>query len=250
MHLQSVDCDETASTVSGSDHSDAESVSSWGSLLSEADPEILDPVLSVPIPPKSASSAEIAQAHRAHLLAAGHTFQSLTAPPPPPDEVVRCIERIASAGPTVTLRKRRAFLSDLKAMAISLRPESDRLLASSPAHVPAVNPRAHPALLQWCLDRLPSSDQTLVQHVVDGFPLVGHIPIDPRARAKEVRKMKISPSELRSRAAVIAKQSIHKHLSRRSPSTMWRSCSRLSLRLASIACSCHASWKAHRCRTS
>ena len=50
MNLQSLDCLETASTVSGSDQSEVDSVSSWDSSLSEADPEVLDPVLSVPTP--------------------------------------------------------------------------------------------------------------------------------------------------------------------------------------------------------
>ena len=153
MDQQSEDCSDTASMVSGSSLCGSSSSVSSDSSLSDAAPAVLDPVLSVPIPPVTASPAEIREAHLAHVSAADRQFSTLTAPSPPPDEVVRCVERLASAGPEVTIAKRRAFLSSIRSAAAALAPSSASLLASSPAHVRAVNPKAHPALLTWCLDQ-------------------------------------------------------------------------------------------------
>ena len=203
--------EETASTVSDVGCSDSEE--SWCSSLSEAGPEVLDPVLSVPVPQGRVPESVLAAAHQAHLSSATSAFDVLTAPPPPPDEVVRCVERMVSAGPAATLAKRRSFLSALKAASSRLAPVSERLLSAAPAHVRAVNPRSHPALLQWCLDQCPSCDPTLLDHLINGFPLVGDIPIDPRARAKVVRRMLLTPQELRSQASHIAGRSIFKHSS-------------------------------------
>ncbi|CAE8619818.1 unnamed protein product [Polarella glacialis] len=158
-----------------------------------ASPERRDPVLDIIIPSDSASFETVSEAHQSHLKTAKGRSEDIAAPATPGKSIVRCVDRISALGIEGLVTHRRQHLHDLRRMSIELRPESDLLLSAAPEHVRNVLGSAgilgsHPALLKWCLEKIQHPDLDLVEDLLRGFPLIGELPIDPRAIFKKVRQ--------------------------------------------------------------
>ena len=208
-----------ASAPSSPRSSESSSTSSSGSLdPSSALPSVLlDPVLSVPIPPPHQRDVE--EAHRAHLLEAQRQFSQITAPPSSPPSVRKTAHHLASLKPPDAISLRASNMALLREKSRELRSASDAMLASAPAHVQAVLSSAgsmgsHIALLQWCLKEIGWHDDSLIHDLLNGFPLLGEVPVDSRCPHRHVRKATMSQSDLAASAPDISASAQQRHASR------------------------------------
>ena len=178
----------SSTTEGSSDSDDSDSSEDWSQ-----DP--VDPVLGVTIPTSATSPAVTTDFQLEHLAQAQLQFHKVTAPQSAATRVNACLQKISTLGPGATLTARQQFLRELRAQAVLLKPESERMLQSCPAHVRQVLHQAgplgaHPALLRWCLVRINYSDIAVIDDLLRGFPLVGEITVHPEAPAKTVRRAK------------------------------------------------------------
>ena len=84
-------------------------------------------------------------------------------------------------------------VSSLGEIADDLRPLSDIAITAAPQSVRGVlramsDSGAHPALMYHQLFALNWHDLDVVRHQLSGFPLVGDIPVDPRAKVETIRR--------------------------------------------------------------
>ena len=163
-----------------------------------------DPVLSVPVPSKTASETVVMEGHRSHVERSFEQFSQVTAGPAPPVSLRSCLQQVAGMSSEELRSLRQSRWKSFKAKSVELRSESDRLLAEAPSHVQRVLQAAgpfggHPALLRWSLSQIDWKDKSLVDDLLAGFPLVGDIPIGPESNPKTVRVAELSRDQLRRR---------------------------------------------------
>ena len=207
-----------------SPRSSCSSGSSSGSLSHRSHPDLLplsqvllDPVLSVPIPPSS--QRDVSDAHRSHLSEAHRQFPVITAPPPAPQPVRKTAQHLASLTPQAALQLRSSNMALLRKKAQELRSLSDSMLLAAPAHVRSVlgsagSMGAHPALLAWCLEQINWHDKDLIHDLLHGFPLLGDIPVDSRCPHRKVRTATLSPDDLAASAPDISASAQQRHAAR------------------------------------
>ena len=178
---------------------------------------LLDPVLSVPIPPPH--QRDVTEAHQSHLSEAHRQFSRITAPSPSPPSVRKTAHRLASLRPPDASSLRSANMDLLRAKSAELRETSDVMLAEAPAHVRSVLNSAgslgsHPALLAWCLEQIGWHDKDLLRDLLRGFPLLGDIPVDSRCPHKHVRRATLSQEDLATAAPDISMSAQQRHSAR------------------------------------
>jgi hypothetical protein len=136
-------------------------------------PEIDDPVLGIVIPSESAKESIISSSHAEHLSAAIRCSESLTATLSPHLSLISCVDKIVALGPV--------SLSKCKVSWQSAGPFG-----------------SHPARLRCFLEKISYTDVEVVDDLLQGFPLIGDIPIDPAAPFKKVRSSSMNVEQLRA----------------------------------------------------
>ena len=144
--------------------------------------------------PSSSSREVIREAHSAHLRAAHEAAPLIVAPPRAPKALEQCAQRMAARGSAATSELRDKAFARFLVDSDSLRSESQALLGKAPSHVRSVLGAAsplgpHPALLRSCLESSNYHDMAVVSDLLEGFPLVGEIPVDPLVESKTVRSI-------------------------------------------------------------
>ena len=174
----------------------------------------IDPVLSVTIPASTCKDVEAP--HLEHLRQARLQFHRVTAKPAAPQSLRHVAHRMAGLGPSGVKAERDSAFQSFLSQASLLRSQSTAWLASAPLHVRqvlnAASPKGgHPALLHWCLQQIKWHDADLITDLLDGFPLVGHIPVDSSARLKTVRSPKLTVDELLDKVESLRSRALERH---------------------------------------
>ena len=159
----------------------------------------------VPLPQ---SSSDKTSCHLRHLQAAQSAAPSLLSPPLPPPRLVRCLDRIASMSPSELSSLRSSRLQHLRATSNLLAAKSAALLSTSLPHCQQVLRAAgsgpNLGLISYLIDKLEWHDSRLLSDLMNGFPLVGDLPIDLDAPPGVRRSATLSESELWDRGSAAA----------------------------------------------
>ena len=133
------------------------------------------------------------------------------------DELVKDLSsEVAEMGPEELIIKRRAFMSRVRERAVQLQEAASYRLSRLPSHVQSVlsacskNGVNIPLLEELGYQYAPEDVKSIIYDIENGFPFVGVIPVDSRARPDKSIPAITTPEELSNRAKELSEKSLSK----------------------------------------